>query len=410
MTLLSNVRAEHACRTPRSRRLPLVLGIALLASFSSIAAAQPASAPMAASATPTGRARVWAATLFGDLATWEPSAGWEVRARGGIRGGVAAITFPPGVASVHREQVFYVRDGRVRSMALIDGAPAAEITLPGVGSATFEHGAIAATTYGAVGMAVAAFTTSGSFCTWNGSIFGFPTAPTCVAGGDRYSAIVATTMSDSWQDGSFVAFFYRSTSGNLMRRMQRIASGDFRWGSTVMARGVSRPMALLRDTSGTTLAFVLGGRVRTAWTHPRSTDVGFATVLPATAGTIVDNNLGLAIGFGEGPNLGLGGGTRCTTTLAATTSAGLESASAFDAVPGPGCSSAPRPTSSTRWSAPVPMPSGATWGGATLVLPGLWFGQATRILGIGLRPFGSWLLPYDLLEVTDRTVISHGRP
>lgn len=408
MTLLSNVRAEGACRTARSLRLPLVIGIALLASFSSLAAAQPASAPMATSATPTGRARVWAATLFGDLATWEPSTGWEVRARGGIHGGVAAITFPPGIASVHGEQVFYVRDGRVRSMALIDGAPIDEITLPGVGSATFEHGAIAATTYGAVGMAVAAYTTSGSFCTWNGSIFGFPTAPTCVAGGDRHSAIVGTTMFDSWQDGSFVTFFYRSASGNLMRRMQRIASGDFRWGSTVMESGVSRPLALLRDTSGTMLAFVKAGRVRTVWTSPRSTDARFASVLPATAGTIADGPLGLAIGFGEGPDLR--GVTRCTTTIAATTTAGLEVMHAFDTAPGPSCASAPRPTASTRWNARVPMPAGTTWGGATLVLPGLWFGQATRVLGIGLRPWGSWLFPYDLLEFDGYTVISHGQP
>lgn len=389
------------------RTSKVALTLALLGSLSGIASAQPATAPMSVSGTPTGRARVWASTLWGDLATWDPSSGWEVRARGGVAGGVGTITYP---GSVHREQAFYVRDGRVRSLPLFDGSAGAEIVLPGFGSASFAGSAVAATRYGQIGIVVGAFTTTGSFCAWTGSTFGFWTAPTCVSGADRYSALVATTMFDSLQDGSFVTFFYRGSSGDLVRRMRRSTStGDGAWGSTVMARGVSRPIGLLEDMGRRVLAFVLGGRVRVASTSPRSSNAAYASVLPPTQGSIANHNVALALGFGEGP--GLNGVTRCTTQISVTTSAGLESAFSFGTASGPSCQFAPRLTSSSSWNAIVPMPAGATWGGGNLVLPGAWFGHATRTFGVGLRSTGGWLrLPYALLEVDGWNVISHGGP
>lgn len=388
-------------------KITLIFGA--LASLAGVASAQPAVAPMGASATPTGRPRVWASTLLGDLATWEASSGWQVHVRGGVVGGVGAITYP---GSSHREQAFYVREGRVRSLPLFNGAAGAEIVLPGHGSASFAGSAVAATRYGQIGIVVGAFTTTGAFCTWTGSTFGFTTAPNCVSGADRYSALVATTMSDSFLDGSFVSFFYRNGSGGLVRRMRQTTSTfEGAWGSTVLATNVSRPLAVLRDefTGTVRLSYVQGGRVRVAATTPRNTHLSQVALLPATRGSVSDSSLGLAFGFGEGP--GLDGLTRCTTTLSVTTSVGVESAVAFGSAPGPSCRYMPTLGSWSAWGAAPRMPTGATWGGGNLVLPGLWFGQATRTIGVGLRSTGGWLrLPYALLEVEGLNVTSNGSP
>lgn len=398
---------------PRRRSFPLLrlaskaaLALALLGSLSGIAAAQPANSPMGVSVTSTDRDRVWASTAFGDLATWDPSSGWQVRVRGGVVGGVGAITYP---GSVHREQAFYVREGRVRSLPLLNGSPGAEIVLPGYGSASFAGSAVAATRYGQIGIVVGAFTTTGTFCAWTGSTFGFTTAPTCVSGADRYSALVATTMFSSQQSGSFVTFFYRGSSGDLVRRMRRSTStGDGAWGSTVMARGVSRPLALTRDalTGIVTLAFVQSGRVRVSLMLPGTSHANSAIWLPPTSGTISNNSGALALGFGEGP--GFNGLTRCTTHVSVSTSAGSESAFAFSTATG--ACAAPSLTTRSSWSAIPQMPAGAVWGSSNLVLRGLWFGHATRTLGVGLRSSGWLQLPYALLEVDGLNVISHGSP
>jgi len=396
---------RHDFQTAVRRASTLATLVAVLG-VGSIARAQPALAPMTASGTPAGQDRVWTSTLWGDLATWDSSSGWQVRVQGNVVGGVGAITYP---GTVHREQAFYVREGRVRSLVLSNGAASSEFVLPGYGSASFEGSAVAATRYGQIGIVVGAFTTTGVFCAWTGSTFGFTTAPVCASGADRYSALAATTMFDSVQSGSFVTFFYRSNSGGLVRRMRRSTStGDGAWGSTVMATGVSRPIALLPDAGGAILAFTRGGRVHVERTGPRSPDVRFASVLPPTTGTVNNSSIALAIGYGEGP--AFGGGTRCTTQLSVTTSAGHQSVAAFGSAPST-CPYAPRPTSSSTWSAIVPMPSGVTWGGNTLVLRGPWFGQATRTIGVGLSSMGGWwILPYALLEVEGRNVVSHGSP
>ncbi|MCB9599754.1 MAG: hypothetical protein H6721_29570 [Sandaracinus sp.] len=387
------------------------LSVACLLGVVAPAAAQPAAAPMGVSAMPgTQSSRVWASTLYGDLASWEPSGGWVTHVRGGVLGGVGAITFAPGVSSTHREQAFYVRDGQVRSLPVFDGVASSEITLPGWGSASFANSAVAATTYGAVGIAVAALSTNGSMCTWNGSIFGFPTAPTCVSGADKSSALVGATM--SFNGDTYVSFYYRSAAGNLMRREERIASGDFRWRTTELARGVGRAIAVTPKSSASeTIAYLAAGRVRVADLSPTA---GLRSIvsMPATSSPVADHRLGLAAGYGWGPSPTSWGSTQtiCTTAITASTQAGPVTTYAFTTVPSASCQTLPRPTSSSRWTAVVSMPSGVSWGGASLVLPGRWFGQSVSTLGVGLRAFGSWWLPSELVEVNDGRVILHGRP
>ncbi|MEZ4249803.1 MAG: hypothetical protein R3B99_16355 [Polyangiales bacterium] len=386
------------------------LSVACVLAVVAPAAAQPAAAPMGVSAMPgTLASRVWTSTLYGDLASWEPSRGWVTHVRGGVLGGVGAITFSPGVSSTHREQAFYVRDGQVRSLPMFDGVASSELTLPGWGSASFENSAVAATTYGAVGIAVAAISTNGAICTWNGSIFGFPSAPTCVSGADKSSALVGATLVSG---DAYVAFYYRSSTGNLMRREQRIASGDFRWRTTELARGVGRAIAVTARSSSTeTLVYLACGRVRVADVSPTRT-LSYLVTMPATSSPVSDHRMGLAAGYGWGPSLTSWGSTQtiCTTAITVSTQAGPVTSYDFMTVPASSCQTLPRPTSSSRWTAVVSMPSGVSWSGASLVLPGRWFGQSVSTIGVGLRPFGSWWLPSELVEVNNGQVILHGRP
>jgi len=244
--------------------------------------------------------RAWMVTNGGKLvgkATERSTYGWLSTTIDGISSGLGAVSW--GANDGWHQRVFYAKADRIQRVDLLDEATQSTALLPNNLTYKFNNTDVAAVGYYESNVfrnAVAAVSTAGKMCVWDGPATGF-LGQSCT--GDNFAAINGPEVVGATVNGH-IMFAYRGAGGQL-RRSRRNAGGSFVHETLPLPPGASSitaPLGINPSQITGSLDLVLAdnlGRIWLARMRPQLLSIDSWTQLPALPEALATDRSALGV-------------------------------------------------------------------------------------------------------------------